>query len=101
MELGREWTTAVVWGEAPPPHSVGHCSPMWVGDSGLTILMSDSDEVGPGDPRITLEHLSCLVGDLPGLEHGIAIAHERGVADVDDDGRWVVGDASRLEPVQR
>jgi exoribonuclease II len=42
-------------------------------------------------------HLSCLLDDHPEIADGIAIAQEHGVADVDDDGEWVVGDLSRLE----
>ena len=93
VELGR---TAVVWGEVPPAHSVGHCSPMWANDSGITVLMSDSDDVRPGDPRITLQHLGCLLDDHPELGLGLAIAREYGVADLDDDSEWVVGDLGRL-----
>jgi hypothetical protein len=94
--------TAVVWGTEPPAFSIGCCAPMWPGDSGLTILFSDSPdphEVQVGDPRITFVHLSCLLDEHPELGPGIAIALEHGVADLHDDGEWVVGDLSRLNPV--
>jgi hypothetical protein len=44
-------------------------------------------------------HLSCLFDDYPTLNYGLANAQEHGVADLDDDGEWVVGDLSRLNPV--
>ena len=31
-------------GSQAPPISVGYCEPMWPGDSGLTILFSDSPD---------------------------------------------------------
>ena len=71
---------------------------MWPGDSGLTILFSDSPDpadVQPDDPRITLVCLSCLVSDQPELKDGLAVAQEHGVADRGDDGRWIAGDLSR------
>jgi hypothetical protein len=39
-----------------------------------------------------------LIDDHPELGRGLDIAREYGVADLDDDGEWVVGDLSRLEP---
>ena len=91
--------TAVVWGSQPPAHSVGYCEPMWPGDSGLTFFLDDApdpDEVQPDDPRISLVCLACLIDDHPELGRGLDIAREHGVADLDDDGEWVVGDLSRL-----
>jgi hypothetical protein len=90
---------AVVWGSEPPAFSIGWCEPMWPGDSGLTVLFGDApdpDEVGPDDPRITLVCVSCLIDDHPEPGWGLDIAPEHGVADLDDDGEWVVGDLSRL-----
>ena len=95
-------TMAVVWGSEPPAFSIGYDKPMWPGDSGFTVLLDDApdpDEVrGPDDPRISLVCLDCLIDDEPGLGRGLDIAREYGVADLDDDGGWVVGDLSRLEP---
>ena len=93
--------TAVVWGSQPPAHSVGCCEPMWPGDSGLTVLFSDSpdpDKVEPEDPRITLVCLDCLIDDHPELGSGLDIARRFGVADFDADGTWIVGDVDRLSP---
>ena len=74
---------------------------MWPGDSGLTVLFSDSpdpDEVRPEDPRITLVCLDCLIDDHPELGSGLDIARRFGVADLDEDGAWIVGDVDRLSP---
>ena len=94
-------TTAVVWGTAPPAHSIGREKPMWPGDSGFTVLFDDApdpDEVhGADDPRITLVCLHCLLDDHPELGRGLDIARKYGVADLDENDEWVVGDLSRLE----
>ena len=94
-------TTVVVWGSEPPAYSIGfERELMWPGDSGFTVLFDDApdpDEVHPGDPRISLAHLDCLLDDYPELGRGLDIAREYGVADLDDDGEWVVGDLNRLE----
>ena len=47
-------------------------------------------------PGITLVCLSCLLGDHPEIGRGLHIARENQVADLDDDGEWIVGDVSRL-----
>ena len=92
---------AMVWGSQPPAFSIGYEKPLWPGDSGFTVLFEDApdpDEVqGPDDPRISLVCLHCLINDHPELGHGLDIAREYGVADLDDDDEWVVGDLSRLE----
>ena len=94
-------TVAMVWGSQPPAFSIGHERPLWPGDSGFTVLFDDApdpDEVqGPDDPRISLVHLDCLLHEHPELGRGLDIAREYGVADLDDDDEWVVGDLSRLE----
>jgi hypothetical protein len=78
---------------------LGSPCPSGISDSGLTILLDDApdpSEVEPGDPGVGLVHLSCLIDDHPELGRGLDIAREYGVADLDDDGEWVVGDLSRL-----
>ena len=58
----------------------------------------DPDDVaGPEHPGITLVRLSCLLDDHPEIGRGLDIAREYGVADLDENGEWVVGDLSRLE----
>ena len=39
----------------------------------------------------------CLLDDNPELGCGLDIAREYGVADLDEDGEWVVGDLSLVE----
>jgi hypothetical protein len=95
-------TVAVVWGSEPPAFSIGYEKAQWPGDSGFSVLSDapDPDEVhGPDDPRISLVCLHCLIDNDPELGRGLDIAREYGVADLDDDGEWVVGDLSRLDPV--
>ncbi len=93
--------TVVVWGTEPPAFSIGYCEPMWPGDSGLTVLFSDApdpDDVEvPEHPGISLAHLNCLLDDHPEIGRGLDIAREYGVADLDENDEWVVGDLSRLE----
>ena len=89
-----------MWGSEPPAFSIGWEKPLAPGDSGFTVLFDDvpdPDEVhGPEDPRISLVCLDCLIDDEPELGRGLDIARDYGVADLDDDGEWVVGDLSRL-----
>ena len=42
--------------------------------------------------------LSCLIDDHPELGGGLEIARRFGVADLDEDGVWIVGDLGRLSP---
>jgi hypothetical protein len=44
--------------------------------------------------------LRCLVNDHPELGRGLDIAREYGVADLDENGEWAVGDITRLDPEQ-
>ena len=95
-------TTAVVWGTEPPAHSIGRERPMWPGDSGFTVLFDDApdpDEVARHRRswRISLVCLHCLLDDHPEIGRGLDIAREYGVADLDENDEWVVGDISRLE----
>jgi hypothetical protein len=95
---------AFVWGSEPPAFSIGWDIPLGPADSGFTVLFADAPEPedidDPNDhPGIALVCLRCLVDDDPALGRGLAIAREYGVADLDDDGEWVVGDLSRLESV--
>ena len=38
----------------------------------------------------------CLLDEHPEIGRGLDLAREHGAADLDDDGAWVAGDASRL-----
>ena len=94
-------SSVMVWGSEPPAYSIGfEREPMWPGDSGFTVLFDDApdpDEIeGTDDSRISVVHLCCLLDDHPELGRGLDIAREYGVADVDENGEWVVGDRSRL-----
>jgi len=94
----------MVWGSARPAFSIGWDPPNGDWDSGFTVLFDDApdpDEVGeyenPAEhPGIFTVHLSCLIETDPELGSGLDIAREHGVADLDDNGRWVAGDLSRL-----
>ena len=94
-------TLAVVWGTAPPAHSIGREKPMWPGDSGFTVLFDDApdpDEVdGLEHPGVSLVCLHCLLDEHPEIGRGLDIARQYGVADLDENDEWVVGDLSRLE----
>ena len=99
-------TTAFCWGSEPPAHSIGYEQPLGPTDSGFTVLFDDApdpDDLPPPmakelPPGITLVCLHCLLDDHPEIGRGLDLAREYGVADLDDDGEWVVGDLSRLEP---
>ena len=101
--MTHEKSTAVVWGTEPPAHSIGREKPMWPGDSGFTVLFDDApepDEVhGPEDPRVSLVCLHCLLDDHPEIGRGLDIARQYGVADLDENDEWVVGD--RLNATRR
>ena len=75
--------------------------PLGPGDSGFTMLFDDSpvpEEVeARAIPRIALVCLGSLSDDHPELAPGLDIAREYGVADLEGDGEWVVGDLSRLD----
>ena len=96
-------TVAWVLGSEPPAFSIGHEKPIWPGDSGFTVLFEDApdpddlhhdgDELPAGTSLVCL---GCLLDDHPGLGRALDIAREYGVADLDEDGEWVVGDLSRL-----
>jgi hypothetical protein len=47
-------------------------------------------------PGIQLVCLRCLIDDHPELARGLELARAFGVADLDDNGVWVVGDLARL-----
>jgi hypothetical protein len=68
------------------------------GDS--TVLFDDvpdPEEVeGVEHPAISFVCLNCLIEDHPGIGRGLDVAREYGVADLDENGEWVVGDLSRL-----
>jgi hypothetical protein len=99
---------AVVWGSEPPAFSIGYGEPLGPQDSGFTVLFDDApdpedvDEVPPDRDAleragITFVCLHCLLNDNPEIGRGLDIAREHGVADLDEDDEWVVGDLSRLD----
>ena len=76
---------------------------MGPGDSGFTVLYADAPDPDELDeqgrhPDVTIVCLGCLVDDHPEIGRGLDLAREYGVADLDKNGAWVVGDVSRLEP---
>ena len=102
MVTAHAWMVVWVWGSRPPAFSIGFEEPMWPGDSGYTVLFDDApdpedvDEAGE-HAAISLMCMNCLIDDHPEIAPGLDIAREYGVADLDEDGEWVVGDLSRLE----
>ena len=97
----------MVWGAEPPVFSIGWDEPNGDWDSGFTVLFDDApdpEDVMPyanplEHPGIRTIHLGCLLEDYPELGRGLDIAREHRVADLDEDGAWIVGDVSRLEPL--
>jgi hypothetical protein len=97
---------AWVWGSEPPVFSIGYEKPSGANDSGFTVLFDDApdpEEVdqaqlseGEFPPGITFVCLHCLINDHPEIGRGLDIAREYGVADLDENGEWVVGDLGRL-----
>jgi hypothetical protein len=96
----------MVWGAEPPAFSIGWMEPLGSWDSGFTVIFQD----GP-DPRRSSSRTrtpptirasgrsisACLLGEHPEIGRGLDIAREHRVADLDDDGEWVVGD---VEPAR-
>ena len=98
----KNWV--MVWGSTRPAVSIGCEKPESSNDSGYTVIFSDAPD--PADvpenakhPGISSWCLACLRADYPEIVPGLDIAHEYGVADLDDD-QWVAGDQSRLEADQ-
>lgn len=98
-------TYAMVYGTEPPAFSIGFEEvKLGPGDSGFTVLFEDApdpedlpdagDELPEG---ITLVCLDCLIDDHPEIGRGLDIAREYGVADLDENDEWVVGDLGPLE----
>ena len=94
---------AIVWGSEPPAFSIGfEAKKIAPNDCGFSVIFSDAPDPEDVDdpaahPDIGLVHLHHLLEEDPGLARGLDIAFEYGVADLDDDGEWVVGDLSRLD----
>jgi hypothetical protein len=90
----------MVWGSEPPAFSIGYeREKAWPGDSGFTVLFDDApdpEDAYPDHPGITIVCLDCLLAEHPEIGRGLDIAFEYGVADLDENGEWVVGDLSRL-----
>ena len=99
---------AMVYGTEPPAFSIGYeKEKLGPGDSGFTVLFDDAPDPEdlPDDadaselpPGITLVCMHCLINDNPEIGRGLDIAREYGVADLDDNGEWIVGDIGRLDP---
>jgi len=93
---------AWVWGSEPPASSIGYEKPIGPGDSGFTVLFDDAPEPDELDedgqhPAVSIVCLHCLIEDNPEIGRGLDIAREYGVADLDENDEWVVGDVSRLD----
>ena len=99
MKHARTWV--MVWGETAPAFSVASDKPLSRADSGFTVLFDDApdpEEVeGPEHPGVSVCCLGCLLDDHPELGRALDIARQHGVADLDENDEWVVGDLSRLE----
>src|SRR5215212_1598677 len=92
-----------VWGSEPPAFSIGYEPPASARDSGLTVLFDDApdpDEVDdPSEhPALKWLCLGCLLEEHPEVGLGLDIARRFGVADLDDDGHWVLGDPAGSMP---
>jgi hypothetical protein len=90
-----------VWGSVPPAFSIGFEKPLGPWDSGFTVLFDDAPD--PEEVPDTGEHplvrmvcVGCLLEEHPEVGRGLEVACEYGVADLADDGGWMVGDLSRL-----
>jgi hypothetical protein len=94
---------ALCWGSEPPAHSIGYERPFGPADSGFSVLFEDAPDPeelpdAEGLPAgITLVCVDCLLDDHPEIGRGFDLAREYGVADLDEQGEWVVGDPSRLD----
>lgn len=92
---------ALLWGREPPIRSIGHLESTDPRDSGFTVLCDDApapDDVADlDDPRLTWVCLHCLVNEHPEIGLGLEIAREHRVADLSDDGEWIIGKTSRLD----
>ena len=89
----------MVWGEEPPIFSIGYDPPKSPHDSGFTILFDDAPDPGDvteDDPCITWVCLHCVINDHPEIGPGLDIARQHLVAELDENGDWIVGDVSRL-----
>lgn len=95
----------MVWGSEAPAFSIGWMEPLGAWDSGFTVIFDDApdpEEVEPyanpaEHPGIRTIHLACLLEEHPEISRGLDIARRHRVADLDDDGEWIVGDVTRLE----
>jgi hypothetical protein len=95
----------MVWGSEPPAFSIGWMEPLGSWDSGFTVIFDDAPdpeelegyESLDDHPGIRAMHLACLLEEHPEIGRGLDIAREHLVADLADDGEWIVGDVTRLE----
>jgi hypothetical protein len=66
------------------------------------VLFSDAPDPEEVDnplehPEVNFMDLAYLLEEHPEIARGLDIAFEYGVADLDDNGEWVVGDLTRLD----
>ena len=90
-------SVAIVAGSIPPVVSISWEPPKSPIDSAYCVLFSDVDPDDDDSADTELVCMHCLVDDHPEIGRGLDIAREYGIADLDDEGQWVVGDLSRLE----
>ena len=92
---------AWVLGSEPPAFSIGYEMPRGVWDSGFTVIYQDAPDPheldGPDHEGSQFVCMRCLVDDDPAIGRGLDLAREYGVAELDENGEWVVGDVSRLD----
>lgn len=99
---------AFVWGTTPPAWTVAYEEPLDEWDSGFSVLLDDaptSEELeglpdGEKHPLMNVWCLHCLLDEHPEIGRGMDIARrafpggeEAGVAELGEDGRWLVGQA--------
>ena len=101
---GHQRSWVMVWGSEPSAVSIGYERSAFAGDSGFTVIFDDAPapEDVPEDnplahPSVSRWCLHCLLEEHPEIARGLDIAHEYGIADLDDSDEWVVGDLTRLE----
>jgi hypothetical protein len=86
-------TVAIVVGDEGPI-AISYLAPIAPWDSGFALFSVPPDEVENHESELVC--LDCLIEDDPEIGRGLDLAREYGVADLDDEGAWVVGDLSRL-----
>jgi catechol 2,3-dioxygenase-like lactoylglutathione lyase family enzyme len=73
--------------------AVSYLPPEAEWDSGFALFSVPPEEVD--DHESELVHLACLLDDDPKLGRALDLAREHGVAELDANGEWAVGDLGR------